>query len=174
MKKELLSLLACFAVITIAAAQTENTTLTRIGDVAPIFICKTIDGKTIDIRKLHGKIIMINFFATWCGPCKLELPVLQKNIWNKYKDNSNFALIIIGREHDDQVIRDFVTNNKFTMPFAADPERQIFKLYAIQNIPRNVIIGKDGRIIYQSMGYSEEDFKKLEDFLAVKVKKYKK
>jgi peroxiredoxin len=170
MKKELLSLLVGFAAIMVAAAQTDNTSLTRIGEMAPVFTCKTIDGKPIDISKLRGKIVMINFFATWCGPCNLELPVLQKNIWNKYKDNPNFALIIIGREHNEQEIRDFVTRKNFAMPFAPDPDREIFKLYATQNIPRNIIIGKDGRIIFQNFGYSAEEFKKIETLLAKKCK----
>jgi peroxiredoxin len=171
MKKVFLSLLIGFAAITIATAQNDSTSLTRIGDKAPVFTCRTIDGKSVDISKLKGKIVMINFFATWCGPCNLELPVLQKNIWSKYKDKPDFALIIVGREHSEQEVRDFVTKKNFTMPFAPDPDREIFKLYATQNIPRNVIIGKDGRIIFQNMGYSEEDFKKLEVFLAARMRK---
>jgi peroxiredoxin len=170
MKKKLLSLFLGFAAITIASAQIDTTTLTRIGDKAPIFTCKTIDGKTIDISKLQGKIIMINFFATWCGPCILELPLLQKNIWDKYKDNRDFELIILGRQHTEKEVSDFVKTKKFTMPFAPDPNREIYKLYATQFIPRNIIIGKDGKIIFQSMGYTEEEFKKIEDFLAEKLK----
>jgi peroxiredoxin len=171
MKKRLLSLLFGFTSIAIASAQSDTTSLTRVGDKAPVFACKTIDGKTVDISKLKGKIVMINFFATWCGPCNLELPVLQKNIWSKYKDYPDFRLIIIGREHNEQEVKDFVAKKNFTMPFGPDPTREIFKLYATQYIPRNYIIGKDGKIIFQSMGYSEDDFKKLEDFLAVKMKK---
>ncbi len=56
------------------------------------------------------------------------------------------------------------------MPFAPDPKRDIFKLYATQSIPRNIIIGKDGRIIFQSIGYSDAEFKKMEAFLADKLK----
>ncbi len=171
MKKVFLSLLIGFAAITIATAQNDSTSLTRIGDKAPVFTCRTIDGKSVDISKLKGKIVMINFFATWCGPCNLELPVLQKNVWSKYKDNPDFALIIVGREHSEQEVRDFVTKKNFTMPFAPDPDREIFKLYATQNIPRNVIIGKDGKIIFQNIGYSGEDFKKLEGFLAARMRK---
>ena len=170
MKKVLISLITCFTVITIAAAQADTTTLTRIGDKAPVFTCKTIDGKTIDISKLQGKIIMINFFATWCGPCILELPVLQKNIWDKYKDNQNFELIILGRQHNETEVSNFVKLKKFTMPFAPDPNREVYGLYATQFIPRNVIIDKDGRIIFQSMGYTPEEFRKIEDFLAKKLK----
>jgi peroxiredoxin len=170
MKKLILSFLAGFTTITILSAQADSTSLTKIGDIAPGFSCRTIDGKTFDISKLKGKVIMINFFATWCGPCNLELPVLQNNIWNKYRKNPDFALIIVGRQHSEQEVRDFVTQKKFTMPFAADPDRGIFKLYATQNIPRNIIIGKDGRIIFQNMGYGPEEFKKLEDFLALKMR----
>lgn len=154
----------------IVDAQTDTTTLTRTGDKAPQFICKTIDGKVFDISKLQGKIIMINFFATWCGPCNLELPVLQKNIWEKYKDNSSFALIILGREHNEKEVTDFVNTKKFTMPFAPDPKREIYKLYATQFIPRNVIIGKDGKILFQSRGYTEEEFRQIEELLAQKLK----
>ena len=116
MRKKLITLIACFAAVTFAAAQTDTTTLTRIGDKAPVFTCLTIDGKTIDISKLQGKVVMINFFATWCGPCNLELPVLQKNIWDKYKANDNFELIILGRQHNETEVRNFVQSKKFTMP----------------------------------------------------------
>ena len=170
MKKELISLFACFTAITISSAQSDTSTLTRIGDIAPVFTCKTIDGKTIDISKMQGKIVMINFFATWCGPCNLELPVLQENIWNKYKNDPNFELIILGRQHSETEVRNFVISKKFTMPFVPDPDRKIFSLFATQNIPRNVIIGKDGKIIFQSMGYTPEEFSKIEDLLAEKLK----
>jgi len=156
--------------ISVSIAQTDPTTLIKVGSKAPAFICKTIDGKTIDISRSQGKIIMINFFATWCGPCNTELPILQKNIWDKYKDRSDFILIILGREHSEEEVRAFVTSKKFTMPFAPDPNREIFKLYATQNIPRNIIIGKDGMILFQSMGYTEQEFKKLETFLAQVLK----
>jgi len=170
MNKALLTLLGGLLTITLVSAQSDTTTLVKTGEKAPLFTCKTIDGKTIDINRLKGKIIMINFFATWCGPCNLELPVLQKNIWDRYKNNPDFELVIIGREHNETEVKNFVKSKSFTMPFAADPERKIYGLYATQFIPRNVIIGKDGRIIFQNMGYSEEDFKKIEAFLADRLR----
>lgn len=170
MNKVLLTIIGCFAAVLFATAQPDTTTITKVGDKAPVFTCKTIDGKTIDISKLQGKIIMINFFATWCGPCLQELPVLQKNIWDKYMGNDNFQLIILGRQHNEAEVRKFVDSRKFTMPFAPDPERKIYSLYATQFIPRNVIIGKDGRIIFQSMGYTPEEFKKIEVLLAEQLK----
>lgn len=166
MKRLTLYLIFTISSILIVFGQRDTTTFTKVGDKAPLFTCKTIDGKTIDIAKSQGKIIMINFFATWCGPCNLELPELQKNVWEKYKNNPNFVLIILGREHNEKEVRDFVTKKGFTMPFAPDAGRAIFKLFASQSIPRNVIVGKDGKIIFQSTGYTVEEFIKIETFLA--------
>ena len=67
-------------------------------------------------------------------------------------------------------VRDFAESKKFTMPFASDPNREIYKLYAVNTIPRNIIIGENGRIIFQNMGYNEEEFKKIEVLLAEKLK----
>lgn len=170
MKNITLTLSLLLITISVTVAQTDETTLIKVGSKAPSFTCKTIDGKTVDISKSQGKIIMINFFATWCGPCNTELPILQKNIWEKYKDRSDFILIILGREHSEEEVKAFVERKKFTMPFAPDPDRRIFNLYATQNIPRNIIIGKNGNILSQSMGYSEEEFKKLETLLAQELK----
>jgi peroxiredoxin len=170
MKHITLLLAFSFSTFVMALGQKDTTTFTRVGDKAPVFSCKTIDGKTIDISKLQGKIIMVNFFATWCGPCNTELPVLQKNIWDKYKNNPDFVLIILGREHNEKEVKEFVAKKNFTMPFAPDPGRAIFKLYASQSIPRNVIIGKDGKIVYQSIGYTEEEFRKAETLLAEKLR----
>lgn len=166
MKKTLSFIIGLLATYIISFGQTDSTTLTKVGDMAPAFKCRTIDGKSMDISKLKGKVIMLNFFATWCPPCNLELPVLQKKVWEKYRDNPDFVLIILGREHSESEIRDFVTKKKFTMPFAADPKREVFSLYATQNIPRNVVIGKNGRILYQSTGFSEEEFNKIENLIA--------
>lgn len=170
MKRVTLALYLLLFPISILLGQADQTTLIKVGSRAPSFTCTTIDGKTIDISKSQGKIIMINFFATWCGPCNTELPILQKNIWEKYRDRKDFILVIIGREHTMDEVKTFAESKKFTMPFAPDPDRRIFSLYATQNIPRNIIIGKDGNILYQSTGYEEQEFKKLESLLAQGLK----
>ena len=170
MKKFFFTSVILLAISIVASSQTDPTTLTKVGDKSPAFSCTTIDGQPFDLSSMKGRIVMINFFATWCGPCNSELPVLQKNIWEKYKNNKSFSLIILGREHNTQEVSDFVKTKGFTMPFAPDPGREIFKLYATQSIPRNVIVGKDGKIIFQSIGYTEAEFKKIEEVLARELK----
>jgi peroxiredoxin len=170
MKKLFLSVLISIGFVMITDAQTDTTTLLKNGDLVPSFKCKTIDGKSFDIDKQRGKVVMINFFATWCPPCNLELPVLQSGIWDKYNNNSSFVLIILGREHSEKEVADFVKSKNFTMPFAADQDRSIYKLFATQYIPRNVIIGRDGRIIYQNRGYTKEEFEEIEKLIAERLK----
>jgi peroxiredoxin len=150
--------------------QDDPSTYLKTGDLAPVFACRTIDGNEFNLNKSKGKIVMINFFATWCGPCNQELPVLQQNIWEKYRNNPGFELIVLGREHTAQEVKDFAQKHKFTMPFAPDPGREIFKLYASQNIPRNVIVGKDGKILFQNIGFSKEEFSKIEKLLEENIR----
>jgi peroxiredoxin len=170
MKKLLLSIIPGLFLFSNVLSQPDSTTLVRTGEKTPLFTCTTIDGKTIDISKLKGKIVLINFFATWCPPCNQELPELQKNIWDKYKNNPDFVLVIIGREHNEKEVKDFVTKKQFTMPFAPDPGRKIFSLYATQSIPRNIIIGKDGRVLFHGIGFAREEFIKMEELLAENLK----
>jgi peroxiredoxin len=171
MRKSIVLISVFLTLNLLSYSQSDTTTLTKVGDMAPSFKCKTIDGKSLDISRLKGKVIMVNFFATWCPPCNLELPVLQKKVWEKYRNNPDFVLIILGREHSETEVRDFVAKKNLTMPFAADPKREIFSRYATQNIPRNVLIGKDGRILYQASGFSEEEFSKIEELIADKLNK---
>jgi peroxiredoxin len=170
MAKGILTILLVLLTISLKS-QNDTTTYIKTGDKAPSFICETLDGKIIDISKLQGKTILLNFFATWCPPCNRELPELQKNVWNKYMHNPDFVLIVLGREHSEREIRDFVQEKKYTMPFAPDPKREVFKLFASQSIPRNFIIGKNGKIIYQSIGYTKLEFSKMEEVLARSISK---
>ncbi len=150
--------------------QPDTSSHTKVGDMAPGFQFSLSKNQTANLSDYKGKIVMLNFFATWCGPCRLELPRVQKEIWDKYKDNPKFALFIFGREQDWDVVLPFKAQYNYTFPMLPDVGRKIFSLYATQYIPRNVVIDESGRIIYQSMGYSEKDFSELLNLLSEKLK----
>src|ERR1051325_6841084 len=81
-------------------AADDPATLTKIGQVAPAFKITTLDGKEFNIENQRGKVLLVNFFATWCGPCLAEMPRLEKEIWQKYqKKQDTFSFISVGREH---------------------------------------------------------------------------
>lgn len=164
--KRIISLLFALTLTISMTAQEESSTLNKVGDKAPAFKCTTLDGKLIDSKELKGKVIWVNFFATWCPPCRKELPVLQENVYKRYKDNKDFVLVVLGREEDAEKLRKFAKDNNFDLPFASDMDREIFGLYAKESIPRNVIIDKEGKISIQSIGYKDQEFKKMEEHVA--------
>lgn len=158
MKSKQLLLLFCLLTFGFSLAAQDEFTLVKTGDKAPDFTFETAPGKTAKLSDLKGKVVWINFFATWCGPCRRELPHLQKEVYDKLKSNKNFELIILGREHTWEEINKFKTEQKYDMPFYPDNGRKVFSLYAKQTIPRNFIIGKDGKVAVSSTGFTEKEF----------------
>ena len=135
-----------------AAEDEDKSTLTKVGDAVPKFTVQTTDGQALTSESLKGKVVVLNFFATWCGPCNAEMPELQK-LSEKYKANKAFTLISVGREHSIDEVKKFAEEKKLTFTFAADPKREAYKLFATQFIPRSYVIDRDGKIVFQSMGF---------------------
>lgn len=168
MKKLLIVLVVFYS--SVAYAQDEST-LVKISDQVPSFEFEKSPGVKQNISESKGKLVLITFFATWCGPCRKELPSIQSEIFDKYKNNPDFELIILGREHNWDEVSKFKKDNKFTMPFYPDPERKIYSRFASQFIPRNFLISKDGKIILSTIGFEEKDFKLLKETIESQLKK---
>lgn len=157
----------------VTLAQTDATTLTKIGDTLPAFSFQIEKGKTVDISDYKGKLILINLFATWCPPCNIELPEIQKLLWNKQKDNPNFAFFVFGREEGWEKLEPYKKAKGFTFPILPDVDRGIFKQFATQGIPRNILVDETGKIIYQSIGYEEKEFKEMLKMIETKLNTFK-
>lgn len=156
-------LLMCLLLLTalVGKAQKENAEIIKVGDQMPAFTIVSDNGQTIKSADLKGKVVLITFFATWCPPCQKELPELEAKVWNKYKDNKNFRLLVVGREHDDAELAKYNEKKGFTFPLYPDKNRAVFASFAGNLIPRNYLIGKNGNVIYTSKGYSPEEFEQL-------------
>ena len=146
-----------------AQKEADQSTLVKIGQAVPEFSFNDESGVFHNMEELKGKVILLNFFATWCGPCMQEMPHVQKEIFDKYGKNNNFILLSIGREHSPQEMKDFKAKKAFTFNIIADPNREIYSKFASQFIPRNVLIGKDGKVVYSSIGFDENEFAQLID-----------
>lgn len=170
MQKLLFILFIAFAPVITNAQTTDPDLLVKVGDTAPSFDFYLAKDKKTNLADYKGKIVLINFFATWCGPCRLELPRVQSEIWDKYKDNPKFALLIFGRDQGWDVVLPFKQQNKYTFAMLPDEGKKIYSQYANQMIPRNFVLDENGKILYQSMGYSDEDFNKMRDLIAAKLK----
>jgi len=142
---------------------------TKVGQKAPDFSIRNLDGEEFKLSDMKGKVVLVNFFATWCGPCMNELPELEKQLWPRFK-NENFKLISIGRQHTVEELKKFQSKKKFTFPIAADTKRQIYSRYAEKYIPRNYIINKEGKIIFQDKGFSQEKLKEMMEIIEKALK----
>src|SRR5262245_10544520 len=141
-------------------ARHAESSLVDVGDPAPEFTVETIDGQPFSLEQARGKVVLINFFATWCGPCLKELPHVER-LWKAYQDKPGFHLLVIGREETVDTIKSFRDEHGFTFPLAADPDRAIYSQFAKESIPRTLLISRDGAITMSLVGFHEDDFNAL-------------
>lgn len=156
-------LLVYFMLLSVVAgkAQSQDQDIVKVGGMMPEFTIVSDNGAQFKSSSLKGKVILINLFATWCPPCQKELAAVQETLWPKYKDNKNFVMLVIGREHTDADLATYNEKKGFTFPLYPDKGRVIFDKFAKSLIPRTYLVGKDGKIIHATIGYTEEEFAEL-------------
>ena len=132
----------------------------QVGDKVTNLTFYTIDGDSISIESLQGKVVYINFFATWCAPCMKELAFMEDDILDKFK-NKKFYFIALGRGHTAEQLQTFKSKKGFNFNMACDTDKSLFLRFSEKGIPLNIIIDKDGKIIYKKTGYSSTSFKKI-------------
>lgn len=146
------------------SAQADSTGyIVRIGAMAPDFTITLTDGKQVTLSSLRGKVVMLQFTASWCGVCRKEMPFIEKDIWLKHKDNADFALIGIDRDEPLEKVLAFAKSTGVTYPLGLDPGADIFAKYALRDagITRNVLIDREGKIVKLTRLYNEEEFASL-------------
>ncbi len=142
---------------------------------APDWTLKTFDGQTVKLADLRGKVVVINFWASWCQPCRDEAVFLQ-NVWNSYKDR---GVVFVGIDYVDSEssARDYIKQYNITYLNGPDLGTEISQKYRIKGVPETYFVGKDGNLAGNSLGpitpdsgyMTETQFKqKLEDLLAAK------
>jgi len=127
---------------------------TDIGAKVPDFSFKARDWKKYSMKKFKGKIVWLNFFATWCGPCLVEIPELNK-LHEKHPD---VVFISLARGQTIEELIPFAKEKKMEYIVGADPDKEVFTLFADKFIPRNYLIDKKGIIRQQEIGFDEEAF----------------
>ena len=127
---------------------------------APNFILKTAAGQTVELSKLLGKVVVVNFWATWCGPCRAEIPGMQE-VYDKYK-GKGLEIVGISLDRDGwDVVTPYVKRMKVTYPMVVGNEALTQAYGGIDAIPTTFIVGKDGSVVKKHIGYmSKEDFEK--------------
>ncbi len=140
----------------------------RVGDPSPEFALIFPNGDSTSFAELKGKVIMLQFTASWCSVCRQEIPHIEKKIWQDLKSDD---LVVIGVDMDEpaeKVIK-FAEDMKITYPLALDPGAEIFGLFAHKQsgVTRNVIIDKKGKIAHLTRLFNMEEFNRMVEKIKV-------
>ena len=151
----------------------ENNYLVKVGDVAPDFTLPLTDGTEFTLSKNRGKVVMLQFTASWCGVCRKEMPFIERDIWLPNKDNNDFVLVGIDREEPLEEVKKFAETTGVTYPLALDGNADVFASYAERKsgITRNILIDRDGRIVKLTRLFNEQEFKELVEAIDSLLKK---
>ena len=167
MKKTLL-LFALLSIACPAFAQTpDTTTLTKVGQAVPNFTVTTLDGKVVKIAELKGKVILLNFFATWCGPCREEMPGMER-LFRAYRDKG-LVVLAVNMQQSAKTVRPFVQELKLSFPALLDAEGSVSHDYGIRALPVSFLVGRDGNLLWRAMGGREWDTREMQSYIGQAV-----
>lgn len=144
-----------FAVIAAALAIALPTLAGPAGAPAPQFTLSTRGGRDVSLTQYHGRVVMINFWASWCGPCRQEMPLLE-SIYKKY-NKLGFTLLGVNVEPDSKAADDWLKATPVTFPILYDNESKVSKLYEVAGMPSTVIIDRSGKLRVLHRGYKPGD-----------------
>lgn len=158
------------AVIGIAALGVGLTPTARAGvpASAPDFALPAMDGSELRLSDLRGQVVMINFWATWCGPCRQEMPLLQQ-LQVKYEP-LGFTLVGINVEPESAGARTWLEKVPVTFPILFDRQNQVAERFGVQGMPSSVFVDRSGKVRYVHRGYQPGDESKYADMVRSLVK----
>lgn len=143
-----------------AETDTESTTLVKAGETAPDFTVELVDGSQLSLKELRGKVVLLNFWATWCPPCRQELTRVQKDIIDRFT-GKEFVFLPVSRGEKRETVEAFREKTGYTFPMGLDSARTVYDRYASNYIPRNFLIDKEGKVVLATVGYDDEEFDAL-------------
>ena len=136
--------------------------IVNIGDIAPNFTMEYTTGEKVTLTDLRGKIVVLQFTASWCSVCRKEMPHLEKDVWQQFKEK---GLVLVGIDRDEPIetVIQFQKDMGTTYPLALDPGAEIFGLFADKNsgVTRNVVIDQQGKIVFLTRLFEEKEYNQM-------------
>ncbi len=120
---------------------------------APDFTLKSAAGANLRLQEQRGRVVMINFWATWCGPCRVEMPHLNR-LYDKYR-SAGFQLLGVNIDEDPAKAQALATKLGLQFPVLFDADKRVSKLYDLTTMPSTVLVDRDGRVRHVHRGYRD-------------------
>lgn len=140
--------------------------IVKVGDMAPDFVINEAGGASYSLSDLRGKVVMLQFTASWCSVCRTEMPFIENEIWLPGNDE---GLVVIGIDRDEPLekVLQFKKDIGVTYPIALDPAAEIFGLFALKEagVTRNVIIDRKGKIIFLTRLFERGEFDEMKKII---------
>lgn len=142
----------------------------RVGALAPDFTLSDMNGKAISLSQFRGKVVMLNFWATWCPPCRAEMPSIE-NLYRQLNKSGNFVLLAVNVEENARdSIKEFSSRSSLSFPILLDSKGQAANLYQVNGIPQTYLIDQKGVIVQKVDGGREWDSPRIVAYLSSLVK----
>ena len=144
----------------------EESTIIKVGDMAPDFVVEMLDGSSIKLSDMKGKVVLLNFWATWCSTCMAEFNEVPDKIIKRFEGNEDFVFLPVSRGEVRETVQKKMNQLRrvgIVFPVGLDPDKVIYESYAKIYVPRIFLIDKDGIVVYTSIGYEEKEFAALVD-----------
>lgn len=147
--------------------------IVKVGDMVPQFDLHLLDGTKVPVSSLKGKVVMLQFTASWCGVCRKEMPFIEKDIWLKLKENPEFALYGIDLKEDAETTAKFAELIPVTYPLTLDLEGKTFELFCAKGagVTRNIILDREGKIIMLTRLFDEAEFNSMVELINAELNK---
>jgi peroxiredoxin len=126
----------------------------EVGYLAPDFSLPSLGGQTVRLSDLRGKAVLLNFWATWCAPCRLEMPTMDK-AYQEYKSRGLEILAVSLDAGSNSVVKNFMQELKLDFPVLSDPDMEVLRLYRMVGIPASFLIDKQGIVRHREVGYRD-------------------
>ena len=118
---------------------------------APDFTLRALDGPNVRLQELRGRVVLVNFWATWCGPCRQEMPHLNR-LYEKYR-GSGFQLLGVNIDEDARAATELAAKLGVKFPVLLDTDKKVSRLYDMSAMPATIVIDRDGKVRYLHRGY---------------------
>jgi peroxiredoxin len=128
----------------------------RVGHLAPDFLLQTLDGREMRLSDYRGHVVFLNFWATWCGPCKIEMPAMEK-LYREFRPKGFTVVAVSSDPEGASVTRPYRDSLGLSFTIAHDPEMLVGRLYGVRSLPLTFLVNREGVITHQIFGARDWD-----------------